>query len=83
MKRLMRPKRQSTKKKKLGLDLEKLTITGDTIVLKAQVRGYEELRMLEQELRSSKLFTFVESPQDPKFTMTIRLAKKAGGRGRS
>lgn len=70
-------------KQKLGLDLEKLTITGDTIVLKAQVRGYEELRMLEQELRSSKLFTSVESPQDPKFTMTIRLAKKAGGRGRS
>lgn len=70
-------------KQKLGLDLEKLTITGDTIVLKAQVRGYEELRILEQELRSSKLFSFVESPQDPKFTMTIRLAKKAGGRGRS
>lgn len=70
-------------KQKLGLDIERLAITGDTIVLKAQVRGYEELRMLEQELRSSKLFSYVESPQDPKFTMTIRLAKKAGGRGRS
>lgn len=69
-------------KQKLGLDIERLTITGDTIVLKAQVRNYEELRALEAELRNSKLFSYVESPQDPKFTMNIKLAKKSGLRGR-
>lgn len=70
-------------KHKLGLDIERLTITGDTISLKAQVRGFEELRLLEQELKSSKLFSYVEPVNDPKFTMTIRLAKKSGGRGRA
>lgn len=70
-------------KQKLGLDIERLTITGDTIVLKAQLRGFEELRLLEQELRSSKLFSYVEPVNDPKFTMTIRLSKKSGGRGRT
>lgn len=69
-------------KQKLGLDIEKLTITGDTILLKAQVRGFEELRLLEQELRNSKLFSYVEPVNDPKFTMTIRLSKKSGDRGR-
>lgn len=70
-------------KQKLGLDIERLTITGDTIVLKAQVRGFEELRLLEQELRNSKLFSYVEPVNDPRFTMTIRLSKKSSGRGRS
>lgn len=70
-------------KQKLGLEIEKLTITGDTITLKAHVRGYEELRALEAELRSSKLFSYVESPQDPNFTMHIKLSKKVGTRGRS
>lgn len=68
-------------KQKLGLDIEKLTITGDSIILKAQVRDYEALRALEAELRSSKLFSYVESPQDPKFTMNIKLSKKTGVRG--
>lgn len=68
-------------KQKLGLEIERLAISGDTITLKAQVRGYEELRQLESELRNSKLFSYVESPQDPKFTMTIKLAKKLGARG--
>lgn len=68
-------------KQKLGLDIEKLTITADSIILKAQVRGYEELRALEAELRSSKLFSYIESPQDPKFTMNIKLSKRVGTRG--
>ncbi len=38
---------------------------------------------LERDLEESKLFSYVERVHDPKFTMTIRLAKKSGQRGRS
>lgn len=68
-------------KASLGLELEKLTITADTIIMKAQVKGYEELAALQRDLAESKLFSYVERVHDPKFTMTIRLAKKSGQRG--
>lgn len=71
-------------KSSLGLDVEKLTITPEVIILKARVRGYEELRTLERNLNESKLFK-VEPVPDPNFTtngMVIRIAKKSGQRGR-
>ena len=70
----------TTVKTNLGFDLERLTITEDTINMKAQVRGFEELRTLERDLGDSKLFTFVERSQDPKFTKIIRITKKTGRR---
>lgn len=72
-------------KPNLGLDVEKLSITPEVIILKARVRGYEELRTLERNLNDSKLFK-VESVPDPNFTtngMIIRIVKKSGQRGRS
>lgn len=69
-------------KASLGFELEKLTITADTIVMKAQVRGFDELATLQRDLAESKLFVFdpKERVHDPKFTMTIRLAKKIARR---
>lgn len=64
-------------KKSLGFEIEKLTITEDTVIMKAEVRGLEELKILERDLDESKLFSYVERVHDRKFTMTIRLAKKA------
>ncbi len=70
-------------KASLGFDLERLTITQDTITLKAQVKGFDELIVLERDLKESKLFSYVERVHDPKFTMIIKIAKKPGRRGSS
>lgn len=66
-------------KDSLGLIVEKITFTDDTIILKAQVKGFEELQLLERALRQSKLFTYIQPQNDPKFTMTIKIAKKTKG----
>ena len=63
-------------KAELGLDIEKLSISEDTIIMKGHVNGYKELQVLEHDLGQSKLFK-VEPVNDPNFTMTIRI-KKSG-----
>ena len=73
-------------KANLGLDLEKLIITPETIILRAKVNGWDELHALEKNLRESKLFNFVESVGDPNFIangMLIRIGKKSTARGRA
>lgn len=61
----------------LGLDLRQLTIIKDTdtMTLEGQVKNFEALRTLEEDLNQSKLFTSVSKPQDLKFNITITLAK--------
>lgn len=74
-----------TDKSKLGLDVERLTITPETIVLRAKVLGYDELIALEKSLNESKLFK-AETVHDPNFATTgmiIRINKKSGPRGAS
>lgn len=61
-------------KTKLHFEPTKLTISEGSIVLKARVKDYEALKTLERELRSSKLFSFVEPQDNPSFTMHITLA---------
>ena len=66
-------------KEELGFIPEELTIVDSVpreIILKAKVRDYPELTKLEQVLKESKLFTYVESPSEPKFTMKI-IAKQS------
>lgn len=59
----------------IGLDVEKLIITPDSIVLKAQVKDYDALRTLEHDLEQSKLFYLEQKVHDPKFTMVLRFKK--------
>lgn len=61
-------------KNKLQFDPTKLTISEGSILLKARVKDYEALKTLERELRSSKLFSFVEPQDNPSFTMRVTLA---------
>lgn len=70
-------------KTSLGLDMERLTITPERIILKARVRGFDELRALEKDLNESKLFK-AESVPDPNFTTTgmVISFKKPNRRGR-
>ena len=65
-------------KQELGFQPEQISITDatpDEITIKAKVRGFEELNKLEEALRQSKLFEYVDSPAKPDFTMKI-LSKK-------
>jgi|GEM_PF-5334275 len=57
----------------LGFVLERITFDQNRIILKAEVRDYEALKILERELRQSKLFTYIEPQANPRFTMTINL----------
>jgi Tfp pilus assembly PilM family ATPase len=61
-------------KASLGFVPEKITIIEGTLTLKARVKDYDALKLLEKELRSSKLFATVEPQDTPQFTMKISLA---------
>ncbi len=61
-------------KEELGFIPHKLTIVDSMpreIILEAEVRDYPALTKLEHVLKESKLFAYVESPNEPKFTMKI------------
>jgi hypothetical protein len=62
-------------KEALGFVMESLSISGGVMTLKAHVRDYEALKILERELRQSKLFTYVEPQTSPIFSMKITLAR--------
>ena len=53
---------------------EKITIVEGTLTLKARVKDFEALKLLEKELRSSDLFVAIEPQDTPQFTMKITLA---------
>ena len=66
-------------KQELGFIPEQITIAdgrGGSIILRARVRDFEALKKLEQALRESKLFTFVEGQASPDFTMKILVGKR-------
>lgn len=58
----------------LGFELEKITIGEGILTLKAKVKDYEALKVLERELKSSKLFATIPPQDNPQFTMNIGLA---------
>lgn len=62
-------------KEALGFVIESLSISGGVMTVKAHVRDYEALKILERELRQSKLFMYVEPQTSPIFTMKIVLAR--------
>lgn len=66
-------------KKSLGFVVEKITITEGTITLKARVKDYEALKILERDLRQSKRFSYVEPQEKTDFTMRIGLLQNAEG----
>lgn len=59
----------------LGLNLKKLLITSNEILLDGSVKGFEELKTLEKELHASKLFTSVPVLQELKFNEKLQLKK--------
>jgi type IV pilus assembly protein PilM len=60
-------------REELGFVAEQLIITDNTLLLKGHVKDFESLKILERELKKSKLFGSFESPQDPEFTLRIKL----------
>jgi len=66
-------------RKSLGFTIDSITIAEGTLLLKAQVRDHEALKLLERELRQSKLFSYVEPQDNPSFSMKIILAPTIEG----
>ena len=62
----------------LDLTLNHLQIADNTLILEGKVSTHDQLRVLEDELRSSKLFTYKERQQDPQFSIKILLSKTGG-----
>lgn len=64
-------------KEGLGMDLESISISqpDNKIMIKAKVKSYPALKKLVKELRKSKLFRFVDSPEKLDFEMIIGLDK--------
>lgn len=64
--------------KALGLRVERLTIDDGFLILKAEVKDYDALKILQQSLKQSPLFSDVESPETLQFTIRITLANGNG-----
>jgi type IV pilus assembly protein PilM len=62
-------------KEALGFDIQSLSISEGTMTIKASVKSHDALKILERELKESKLFTSVSSPEETTFSMKITLAK--------
>lgn len=54
--------------------LERFNISEGIMTIKGQVKDHAALQIFERDLRQSKLFSAVESQENPKFTMKITLA---------
>lgn len=59
----------------LQFSLDSLTIAEGIMTLKGRVKNSEALKVLEKEIRSSKLFKLPESAEEPVFTLKIILTK--------
>lgn len=68
-------------RKSLGLNLKRLLITENTIGLEGEVKGYDELKILERELNESNLFSMVPKLQELKFNIRLPLKKNGGETG--
>lgn len=60
----------------LGLIIDKVSIDQEKgiMLLKAQVKDHDALAPLQNELKQSKLFTYVQPQENPNFTMELRFA---------
>jgi type IV pilus assembly protein PilM len=63
--------------KSIGLEVEQISIAEKELILKARVKDYEALKILERELGQSKLFSYVEPQENLQFSMKITLASNA------
>jgi type IV pilus assembly protein PilM len=66
-------------RKSLGLQLKKMIITTTEITIEGEVKGFEELKLLERALKESKLFAYVPTLQELKFSEKLLLRKNSEG----
>jgi Tfp pilus assembly PilM family ATPase len=62
-------------KEGLGLEIERLMVTKDSMTLKAKVKDFNAVIALEQELRKSKLFRYEDTIQKTDFAVKIGLTR--------
>jgi type IV pilus assembly protein PilM len=61
--------------KSTGIEMEQLSFGDSELILKARVKDYEALKILERELAQSPLFSYIEPQENLQFTMKITLAQ--------
>ena len=62
----------------LGFSPERITIDQNRILLTASVKSFDALKILERELKQSKMLSSVAGLEEPKFTATITLKRSIG-----
>jgi len=61
-------------RKAIDLQVDQIIIAEGILTLKAQVKDYPALKVLEREIEQSPLFTFAEAPPEtPQFTLRLTL----------
>ncbi len=61
-------------RKTIDLQVDQIIIADGILTLKAQVKDYPALKVLEREIEQSPLFTFAEAPPEtPQFTLRLTL----------
>ncbi len=60
----------------LGLQLKKMIINKDTILLEGSIRNFDAATILEQELKDSHLFVHVPSLEKTDFSVPLTLSKQ-------
>lgn len=65
-------------KQELGFVPEQLIITDNVITLKGRVSDFPQLTQLYQALKESPLFSSVERPQTPSFSIRIATTRRGG-----
>jgi hypothetical protein len=64
-------------REELGLQLKKMNLSYETMILEGTVRDFQALRVLEEGLKKTALFTTVPSLQNTQFSITLTFHKKA------
>jgi hypothetical protein len=69
-------------REELGLQLKKMNLSYETMILEGTVRDFQALRVLEEGLKKTALFTTVPSLQNTQFSITLTFHKKAPRAGK-
>lgn len=62
-------------RKSLGLNLKKLGLTSNEVLIEGEVKGFDELKILERELKKSNMFVQIPTLQELKFSERLVLKK--------
>lgn len=63
-------------RKSLGLELTRVQLSYDSIILEGTVSGWDELSTLQDEIGTMQIFTIEEKPTEPTFSMKLKINRQ-------